>query len=64
MLVEIQCDKFKTGGKDGEVRPPIRFHAGLNAVVGDDDGALFGKELCDAAADALPRTRDERNFSL
>ena len=37
MLVEIQCDKFKTGGKDGEVRPPIRFHAGLNAVVGDDD---------------------------
>ena len=37
MLVEIQCDKFKTGGKDGEVRLPIRFHAGLNAVVGDDD---------------------------
>ena len=37
MLVEIQCDKFKTGGKDGEVRPPIRFHVGLNAVVGDDD---------------------------
>lgn len=37
MLVEIQCDKFKTGGKDGEVRPPIHFHAGLNAIVGDDD---------------------------
>lgn len=37
MLVEIYCDKFKTGGKDGEVRPPITFHEGLNAVVGDED---------------------------
>ena len=26
MLVEIYCDKFKTGGKDGEVRAPITFH--------------------------------------
>ena len=37
MLVEIFCDKFKTGGKDGEVRPPIRFHEGLNAVIGDEN---------------------------
>ena len=37
MLIEIQCDKFKVGGKDGEMRPPIRFHEGLNAIVGDDD---------------------------
>lgn len=37
MLVEIYCDKFKTGGKDGEVRPPITFHEGLNAIVGDED---------------------------
>lgn len=37
MLVEIYCDKFKTGGKDGEVRPPITFHEGLNAVIGDED---------------------------
>jgi len=37
MLVEIYCDKFKTGGKDGEVRPPIIFHEGLNAVIGDED---------------------------
>lgn len=37
MLIEIQCDKFKVGGKDGEVRDPIRFHEGLNAIVGDDD---------------------------
>ena len=36
----------------------------LLAVVGDDDGALFGKELGNAAADALSRTRDERHFSL
>jgi len=36
MLVEIYCDKFKTGGKDGEVRPPITFHEGLNAVIGDE----------------------------
>lgn len=37
MLVEIYCDKFKTGGKDGEVRLPITFHEGLNAVIGDED---------------------------
>lgn len=37
MLVEIYCDKFKTGGKDGEVRAPITFHEGLNAIVGDED---------------------------
>lgn len=36
MLVEIYCDKFKTGGPNGEVRPPIRFHDGLNAVIGDE----------------------------
>lgn len=37
MLVEIYCDKFKTGGKDGEVRPAIKFHKGLNAVIGDNN---------------------------
>lgn len=37
MLIEIQCDKFKVGGKDGETRGPIHFHKGLNAIVGDDD---------------------------
>lgn len=37
MLVEIYCDKFKTGGKDGKVRPAIVFHEGLNAVIGDED---------------------------
>lgn len=36
MLVEIQCDKFK---KNGQVREPIRFHAGLNVVLGDDNGS-------------------------
>ena len=34
MLYEICCDRFRTGGKDGQIRPPIRFHAGLNAVLG------------------------------
>lgn len=37
MLVEIYCDKFKTGGKDGNVRPAIKFHKGLNAVMGDSN---------------------------
>ena len=37
MLVEIYCNKFKTGGKDGEVRPVIKFHKGLNAIIGDDN---------------------------
>lgn len=36
MLVEVRCDKFISNGK---VREPIRFHAGLNAVLGDDNGS-------------------------
>ena len=36
MLVEVQCDKFK---KHGQVREPIQFHTGLNAVLGDDNGS-------------------------
>ena len=36
MLVEIQCDKFI---KHGEIRKPIQFHAGLNTVIGDDNGS-------------------------
>lgn len=36
MLVEIQCDKFISHGK---IREPIRFHKGLNAVLGDDNGS-------------------------
>lgn len=36
MLVEVRCNKFMTNGK---VRDPIRFHAGLNAVLGDDNGS-------------------------
>lgn len=34
MLYEIWSDRFRTGGKDGEIRPPIRFHDGLNTVLG------------------------------
>ena len=34
MLIEIRCDQFIS---NGEVREPIRFHEGLNAVVGDDN---------------------------
>lgn len=34
MLVEIRCDAFRIHGKDGEIRPPIRFHEGLNTVLG------------------------------
>lgn len=36
MLVEVQCDKFI---KNGQIREPIRFHKGLNAVLGDDNGS-------------------------
>lgn len=36
MLIEVQCDKFV---KNGQNREPIRFHAGLNAVLGDDNGS-------------------------
>jgi len=36
MLVEIRCDKFIS---HNEPRPPIRFHAGLNTVLGDESGS-------------------------
>ncbi|MGN1356343.1 MAG: DUF2326 domain-containing protein [Succinivibrionaceae bacterium] len=36
MLVEVQCDKFK---KNGQNRGTICFHAGLNAILGDDNGS-------------------------
>lgn len=35
MLVEVSCDKFM---KNGEVRDPITFSKGLNAVVGNESG--------------------------
>ena len=35
MLVEVRCDEFKD---DGIVRPPIRFHPGLNVVLGTARG--------------------------
>ncbi|WP_317368349.1 DUF2326 domain-containing protein [uncultured Tyzzerella sp.] len=34
MLIEIQCDKFVS---NGQMRPPIKFHPGLNAILGDED---------------------------
>lgn len=34
MLYEIWSDKFRMGGKDGQIRPAIRFHSGLNTVLG------------------------------
>ena len=36
MLVEVWCDKFM---KYGKMREPISFHAGLNAILGDDNGS-------------------------
>ena len=35
MLVELRCDAFKDSGV---VRPPIRFHEGLNVVLGTKTG--------------------------
>lgn len=37
MLVEMRSQVFK---EKGEVRPPIRFHEGLNVVLGKEDGAM------------------------
>lgn len=39
MLTEIYCDKFKTGGKEGQIRPAISLDAGLNVVEGADNGS-------------------------
>ena len=36
MLVEIRCDKFIS---NGEQRPPIRFHSGLNTALGSESGS-------------------------
>ena len=36
MLKKIQCDEFKTF--EGKIRPPIEFHNGLNAVIGNESG--------------------------
>lgn len=36
MLTEIQCDKFIENDK---VRNPIKFHGGLNAVLGNSNGS-------------------------
>ena len=36
MLKEISCDKFMMNGK---VREPIRFHPGLNTIIGDSNGS-------------------------
>lgn len=38
MLFEIKCDAFRENGSDGPVRPPIRFHEGLNTVLGSEEG--------------------------
>ncbi|MDU6263682.1 MAG: DUF2326 domain-containing protein [Anaerocolumna aminovalerica] len=35
MLTEISCELFKA---DGQMRPPIRFHKGLNIVLGGKTG--------------------------
>ena len=39
MLTEIYCDKFKTNGKNGTIRPAITFTPGLNIVEGTDNGS-------------------------
>lgn len=35
MLKEVRCDRFMENGK---VRPPIQFHKGLNAIIGNESG--------------------------
>lgn len=36
MLKEISCEKFL---EDGKVRKPIKFHPGLNTIIGDSNGS-------------------------
>jgi len=36
MLIEIQCDEFKS---NGQPRPPIRLNSGLNTILGDNVGS-------------------------
>lgn len=36
MLKEISCDAFKIGDQP---RPPVRFHMGLNTILGSVTGA-------------------------
>ena len=36
MLKEISCDKFL---EDGKIREPIKFHPGLNTIIGDGNGS-------------------------
>lgn len=36
MLIEVRCDEFKS---NGETRPPIEFHKGLNTVTGSKTGS-------------------------
>lgn len=38
MLVEVQYDKFISRGK---IRKPIRFHKGINIVLGNDNRSKF-----------------------
>ena len=34
MLYEIWSDRFRTGGRDGEIRPPIRMPSAQNGKEG------------------------------
>lgn len=38
MLKEMQSNAFRTGGRDGQIRPKIIFNKGLNVVNGSDTG--------------------------
>lgn len=45
MLTEVSCELFKV---NGQVRQPIRFHKGLNIILGGKTGVRFHREIYDA----------------
>ncbi|MBR0295064.1 MAG: DUF2326 domain-containing protein [Bacilli bacterium] len=69
MLKEIYCDRFKTGGKDGQTREPITFKKGLNIIEGADNGTnSIGKstflmiiDFCFGGNDYVKKLLDVKN---
>jgi len=66
MLKQISCDKFMA---NNQVRPPIVFHKGLNAVIGDSDSHnSIGKstllmiiDFCFGGEDYIDKEKDVVN---
>ena len=66
MLVELRCNKFISYG---EQRSPIRFHVGLNTVLGDESGSnsigkstfLMAVDFAFGGDDYVTKSKDVQN---